>query len=561
MNLLFVHQNLHTPCVRRRKITGSDPVGAGKSDMFGWLKWGKPAHPLADPDHVRKLTATLPGNDPARALEKISAWLDSITQTKALKLRERWQAVDLLDQATVARRRKLAQDYVTASRLEKVGEVQPWDASFGLWRALAAAYLRCIETVKVGGVGAGALGKGELAVVTGRVLRAAGSQLKWTYLRHGQADERIWRELGSAYLFAESQDIAGLRTELYSEEHGISSAQEELLKALMLVMASPYNLTPLKLHLAERFVAHFAGRFTLTETAAPQCSYSFDLVVAKPPAKARRQVAASSMLRFFGAGEAERALADLVQEVSTTGAVPREVNLGGHFDGEIVLSVLAHLARLWDSTPPARRAQRSELVAGVTVVPGLPNILRSLERVGDGSPPDPMQLAEHENWAVFDKSEGGYGVLAPEGRESLVVAPVTGIRTTEADWLRIGTLVALREERATGWRIGVVRRITCDASNQRRVGIEVLEGMALVVRLAPAGGARPDEPERRRSAVLLSPAKDQHDEVLVLMRAGHFTMAHDLGMHLADQRFLLRPAALVEAGEDFDCGRFRMMPA
>ncbi len=72
---------------------------------------------------------------------------------------------------------------------------------------------------------------------------------------------------------------------------------------------------------------------------------------------------------------------------------------------------------------------------------------------------------------------------------------------------------------------------------------------------------RTGEPVRRRSAVLLSVATDKNNEALVLTRASHFTTTHNLSMHLEDKLYLLLPTELIEGGEDFDCARFKVMPA
>lgn len=301
-------------------------------------------------------------------------------------------------------------------------------------------------------------------------------QLKWTFLRHGPIEERICRELGSAYLFAESQGFAALRAELYPGPRGQSSAKEELLRALMLVMASPYSLAPLKQHIAERVVAHFGSRFVLQGKPAPGCGFSFDLAMARPPARLQKEMAAGSMVRFFGAGEAKQGLTDLMRDVRAKDGIPSDVYLGGEFDQETVLSVLAHLERYWDSTPPAGRAERSGLVSRVAVVPGFRNILRCLELMASGVPLDPRNFPEQESWTTVNKSDGGYGAFVPKERDSIHYDPLTGARTGSGDWLRIGALLALCGENAPGWRVGVVRRITHEGSRQCRVGIELLGG-------------------------------------------------------------------------------------
>ncbi len=528
--------------------------------MFSWLKWGKPPHPMADLEKVRERIAALPSHDPATALDKVSSWLDSIDHIPKFSLRQRLELIDLLDKAANAHWRKLAQEYISAPYLHGADEDRLSNASFGFWKMLGAAYLRCIE--KFGVEEAATEGvREDLALIAGRALRASSLQLKWTFLRYGQVEKRIWRDLGSTYLFAERQGFAAVRAEIYPAPRGQSSAQEELLRALMLVMVSPHNLVPLKQHIAERVIGHFGSRFVLQSGPAPGCGFSFDLAMAAPPAQLQKETAAGSTVRFFGAGEAGRGLTDLMQEIIAKDGIPRDVNLGGEFDRETVLSVLAHLDRYWKDTPPARRAERSEFVTRVTVVPGFPNILRCLELVANGAPLDPGNFPEQESWITANRSDDGFGVLVPAEKESFEYDPLTGERIGTGDWLRIGRLVALSEENARTWKLGLIRRITHEASGQRYVGIELLEGMAIVIKLLNASGPRVGEPERRRAAVLLANAMDRNDEALVLMRAGHFAKTQALSMQIEDQRYLLMPIALVEGGEDFDCARFKMLPA
>jgi hypothetical protein len=525
--------------------------------MFNWLKRSKPAHPMADVKNARQLVAELSGHDPSTALDKISAWLDSINQPGDFNLQQRWELIDLLDKASIAHRRKLLLDQISARDSGKAHEYRLWKASFGFLKMLGAVYLQCIEDFTEGAAGAEAVRK-DLALIAGRALRASSLQLKWTFLRFGKIDQRLWRELGSAYLFAESQGLAALRVDLYPDKDGPSSAQDELLKALMLAMASPNSLAPLKQHIAERIVAHFSSRFVLQGKPAPGCGFSFDLAAARPPARLQKEMGAGSTVRFFGAGESAQGLTDLMREVRATDGVPSDVYLGADFDQETVLSVLVHLDRYWNGTSPAPRAERGELVTGITVVPGLPNILRYLELVANGTPPDPKDFSDQESWITVNKSDGGYKASVPKDRKPFDCDPLTGARTATGDWLRIGSLMAVSEKNAATWRLGLVRRITQEGSGRRYVGIELLAGMVFVVKLAAASGPRSGQPEKRRSAVLLSSATGKSDEALVLMRAGHFVSTQSLTMQQEDKRYLLLPIELVEAGEDFDCARFRM---
>jgi hypothetical protein len=77
------------------------------------------------------------------------------------------------------------------------------------------------------------------------------------------------------------------------------------------------------------------------------------------------------------------------------------------------------------------------------------------------------------------------------------------------------------------------------------------------VKLASEGRAA--DAERRRSAVLLASAPDESDEVLVVMRGGHYMATQPLSMRLGDTRYVLMPAGLLEGEEDFDCARFKVV--
>lgn len=512
--------------------------------MLSWLTGSKPDHPMADMKKARELVAELLGQDSLKVLEESASWLDSVTRTEGFKLDHRLALIDLLDRGAKSHQSKLGQEYLDAPRLQKAYEHRLWSASFEFWKALGTAYLHCIEQFQAGAPGSDAVKK-DLPMMVGRALRTLDVQLKWTLLRYGLIEDRIWRDLGRAYAFAESQGFAGQRALIYLGPHGESSAQEELLKTLMLVMSSPDSLPPLKLHIAERAVAHFGSRFALQAKVTPGCHFFFDLSMHKPPARVHKGMTLGPMVRFFGAGNAARGLRDLVREIEKKDGVPSGVNLGGTFGKETVLSVLAHLEQYWAGKPRLRGKQRRELATRITVVPRFPDILRWADAVADTSSLEFSDPAAAESWIVFNASDGGYGAIVPR---------------VKGDWLHIGSLLAVRPETATGCRVGIVRRFIKDRYDQQRVGIEVLGTIALPVKLAPAENiASSDAPGQGSPAVLLSAKPGQNGEVTVLMRAGSFTQKRSLQMRIRDKAYLLSPAGLIEGGEDFDWARFTVM--
>ncbi|MBI4195052.1 MAG: hypothetical protein HY526_08240 [Betaproteobacteria bacterium] len=510
--------------------------------VFNWLTGGRPDHPLADMKRARELVTALPQHDSVRALEDVAAWLESLNSEAGFKLRNRLELVDLLDQAAKTHWHKIAPEYLEAPRLQKFYEKRLWEISFGFWKTLGDAYLQCIEQFQAGGSGAGATEKG-LPLVTGRALRCLGVQLKWLLLRYDLIEERIWRDLGRAYLFAESRGFADQRTAIYPGKHGESSAREEFLKTLMLMMSAPEGLAPAKLQIAERMVAHFGSGFVLDRVSGPGRKFFFDLSMHRPPGRVHKGLRAGSMLRFFGPGPVEQALSAMANLIHERDGIPSDVNLGGNFDNETVLSVLAHLERYWGDQPPARTAERRDIATRVTVVPDFSKILPWIEALADASSLEFSDPEAAESWIAFNTSKTGLGAIVP---------------TVRADWVRIGRLLGLRTETSSICRIGVVRRATRDPYEQRRVGIEVLGDVTIPVKVAAADGAGSPNVEGS-TAFLLASKPDKNREVAIVMRAGSFTRNHNMQMRVRDKAYLLAPSELIEAGGDYDWARFEVV--
>src|SRR5947209_6919650 len=244
---------------------------------------GKPDHPMADPKQARALIAEFPVQDAAKALEEVTFWLDSVSRTEGFKLDYRFQLYDALDQSAKNHQRKLSQDYLANDRQEKFREIKLWGAIFEFWKTLGGCYNQCIEEFQAGASGAGAIKK-DLPIIAARALRTLTLQLKWSALRYGPVDDRIWGELGRIYLFAESKRFATTPVDIYPGAHGQGTVEREFLKALMLGVSSTDGLTPLKQEIAERTVAHFGNFYEIGAQPAPGRNYYFDLSMRKPAA-------------------------------------------------------------------------------------------------------------------------------------------------------------------------------------------------------------------------------------------------------------------------------------
>jgi hypothetical protein len=505
---------------------------------------GKPDHPMADIKNAKSLIADLPTSDPVKVVEDVTMWLESIMREEGFKVDYRFMLFDLLDQAAKNHPRRLAQDYLATDRQEKFRESKLWNTSFEFWKMLGAAYIQCVEQFQAGASGSGGIKK-DLAVIIARALRALTLQLKWGLLRYGPVDDRVWSDIGRLYLFGEAQKLTTTPIAIYPGQHGGGTIQQEFLKALMLSVSSTDGLAPLNQEIAERIVAHFGTEFVMAPQTGPGVTYCFDLAMRKPAARVMQNSEPSATTRFFGAGKAMAGLVQLALRVREQNAIPSDINLGGVYEPALVLGVMKHLTLYWSDKPPARSSERRKMATRMTVVHGFKDTVAKVDPTSQEDSLDFHQADGSESWIAENVSDGGFGAIIPQ---------------VKGDWLKVGCLIGVQTETSQYWGAGVVRRITRDEFQQRRVGIQMLSKSVIPVSLAPAGNVSSFSAARGAEAgILLSTSPDKNGEVAVLMRDGSFSQRQALDMTVRGKTYYLMPSKMVEGGDDYDHARFKIM--
>ena len=505
----------------------------------------RPDHPMADVDQARKLVAQLPAHDCVKALEEATGWFESIVRIQKFRLSERYALYDLIDQATRSHQRRLAQEDRAYADQTGYQQQARWRAGLQFWKALGAAYIQCIDQLQAGANAAGAVKK-DLAAIAARALRALALQLKAVLLHYGPVDPSLWSSLGRIYRYAELQGAVTTPVEVYPGSHESTTVQREFLKAMMLGMSSMQALTPVRQELAEHVVAHFGPSFALGASPAPHYNYCFDVEGDQPPTRRRAGMqVVSESVRYFGATRALPGLAQLVEQTRSREAVPSDINLGGTYDPAAVLPVFEHLARYWSERPPTRRSERRKIATRLTVVRGFRAMIGTLTEADDDSL-DFETLAERETWMVEDVSEGGLGALLPEAQEETA---------------KVGNLVGVQSDSASGWSIALVRRLTCERSGRRRAGLQLLHRSAIQVelslasRMPSAAGMHVND-----RALLLSTTADSNGEIPLLVREGGYARGQVLEMKARGKSFEVVGARLIEGGEDYDWAMYRIVP-
>src|SRR5262245_12139561 len=163
-----------------------------------WMGGGASDHPLADPKQARQIVEALPVKDPVKTLEEVAEWLESLNQAGGFALDRRFGSIELLDGAARRHQRELTKEYLSTPRVQKFQENRLWNAEFAFCKQLGEAYLRCLKECLSGFSGASSI-RDSLPVIAARALRSLALQLKWTLLRYGLAEDRIWAEIAQLY--------------------------------------------------------------------------------------------------------------------------------------------------------------------------------------------------------------------------------------------------------------------------------------------------------------------------------------------------------------------------
>jgi hypothetical protein len=504
--------------------------------VLKWIVGSRPDHPLADAKHVRSLLAALPPHDTVKSLAEIAGWLESLLHVDSFKLERLYESIDMLDAGARNHQRKLVQDYLSTSRQQKFHENRLWTAGAQFAKALGDAYAWLLDRAEADARAAAGIRK-SVPVACARALRARAHEVKWVMLRYGPFDPRIWSSMARLHRLSMNGGFEDVPIAVYPGLHGNGTIRQEYLKALMLWASSADALPPLKQDIAERVVAAYASAFVLRTEPFPGALYAFDPAQARPPARVFGNPHIAPAAHYFGPGEAHTRLSKAIVLIGESGAMPSDLNLGRAYPADAVLAVLKHLALYWDERPPARASERRATTGRITIVPGFASLLDELDR--DES--DALNFTESaaESWIVENVSDNGFGAIVP---------------AAASDWLRIGELIGVQVEGSAPWGVAIIRRVARDEQRQYRVGIEVISRTAVPVLISRGGG-------EAEHAVLLSARPDRNGEVDIIRPAGRYESRADARLVIRDDMYTLAPGRLIDAGEDFDWGSYKVARA
>ena len=492
---------------------------------------GKPDHPMADPKEARRLLDDLPAQDPLKALEELSHWLESISTAEGFKLEQRLQLLFQIDEAAQSRARKLAREYFASVRPSKVQENRLWKGIHDYWNQAGHAFGLSVDQF-VNGVKGAESAKAQLPLLLVRALRSISQQIKWMHMRYGPVDLSAWGIFNRVYGFAEFRGLAGTRTSIYPGPGSETTPQQEFLKGVVFSASSPDALLPIEVDLAERLLGDFASKFTLNGTPSPDMSYWTDLNQNMAPQRLVRPPQQTPTLRCFGASTALEEVKGWIQKIEAGRQIPAGLNLGGVYEPEVVLDVLGHLALYWSLEPPERKHPRHSVKSRLSVAHGFEGLLGVL---GASESLD-FEGRAVESWIVENVSAGGFGAV---------------VQQLKGDWLKVGSLICMQPEGGNNWVAGVVRRLNKVGTAQARVGIQSLSKAPMAGQFWTGVATE--------AGVVLKTGETDSGEVRIVLKPGVFVPGQNLESERGGRFHVYMPQAVEDKGDDYEIARFREM--
>lgn len=288
-------------------------------------------------------------------------------------------------------------------------------------------------------------------------------------LRHYlPAEPGLWLDLNQLCELALSLDCGGHRVR-DPENHNAATTTilQAWLRPALLSLARPNQLRPAELNQLFNALEQWSAQVSL-QADPPQALFSVDLSADHPPTAARRRGGGRTV---FGVQTDVLAyeLEAFLREIPSSVPVP----------DFITAKLLRHVATAWSSAQ-SREHRRMRLSGGVEVGIGLRTASaclahemearRERERARENAPevttPAPVSSASTHTTSGRDTSPLGYRLTWPDG------LPPTA---------QVGELLALREEGAQGWCIGVLRWIGTERGGAAETGVELLSPTAVPV--------------------------------------------------------------------------------
>lgn len=400
---------------------------------------------------------------------------------------------DVLDGAT----RKLARQYAEARRLPAEREAQLWNAGHGFHDHWARAYLQSLREISQARLDAEAA-----PALVARILYHCGRTAVWRNFRYIADPKGWWQDVHKLYAFAEREGFARQPSPLHDGEPARSSAMLYL-QILLLDSINRTSLTPSQVEAIYAWLHPWSAQLEIERDYREDRQQFFVNLLEDHGARRVRDFEPTDSCRYW---RTEPMVEDIEKTLDAA-----EAGRGGSDD--IGADILRLLHADWSpgATRQRRRHERDAVTKRASVANG---IYAVCQEVGSQAMGNVHVDLDGELWSIENQSRYGFGAV---------------VSTELNTWLKVGRLIALREETNLGMSVvGVVRSLKHLEEGKVYAGVEVLSHMALYGTLYELGEAQGSQPfpgifiasdeERGTPSSLILPAIEYQPDAQLRLR-------------------------------------------
>jgi hypothetical protein len=535
--------------------------------MLEWLSVGKKAdHPMYNVEEARRLLAELPP-DNGKAVEEISASLETVAATPGFPLSDRIGVIKLLDETGQKREAAALSDFLRSTKIKEFERLHLWQVLVEYWERLSSAYRVCLKEIaqatKPGGPP-----HPERALLVVRALRALANEGKMLHLRYLPVKPRIWQELAELYSQAEKEQIVAEVIKAYPTDLLPTNARQEFLRLLMMDAVGPESERMLERERSARVVARGGSGCASHAQAEEGCNFCFDLARPDRPVRRPADVSANATLRCFGVGRSGAAIQEIIDRHTANPQEP-EKRFGDDFPTQEKLVVLKRLLLCWGESPPRQHGPRVKIDAKIKVSHGFQATAELVTRIEFSGM---AEMSEDQRLKV--KKQTGIALQAQEStavitewmeRDGSTWGIGVDVPRQDEPWAKIGTLCVFQAPGHKSWWVGAIRRISRDQQDHVHAGIEIVSKKPLSVYLRGIGeGAQRAENWQTSSgsfqftyvnALILSESATSGTRHELLLKRDGFNPGIIYEVMMGEQSPHVRLDELLERGEDYDLVR------
>ncbi|GAB3249922.1 hypothetical protein [Chitinimonas naiadis] len=411
------------------------------------------------------------------------------------------QALFVIDEKIQSTFDQVRQQYIQNPRAGKAIEEKLWNDIVGFARAMLAAYhpfVRLEDPKPEEEAGF----QQATALMLARATHYVGIQVKWHYFRFQNPPATLWAAANQLYRLAEVSGIDSQAFPLYAElDPQPTSCADEFIRIQMLATLNNGNFNLRQYDWADRWLIGWSRQVQI-ERKYRDGIHQFCVNLAEPtgPNKIHEAVE-GDMMRFWGVGDLLAEMGRIISQLEA-GDTPARLGLGDDARMPACLDFLRQLEILWsrERNQQSSRSERTKVSKLIQITSSLTAIFsavrfddeRAMLRASARTAPDNDEVMdmklygyvtdrtkhklaqaqarnhayankaktiEHDEWVVENQSAGGFGAVLPvEGH----------------DWVRLGVLLALRNQESENWQIAVIRRLNRINADQLYAGVQIL---------------------------------------------------------------------------------------